>query len=316
MTMSSYDFDSRDNYKVFLQTMKHYPNCNPDPFGHKSVEGNNNGVSFTGDCNFDIVAELPMLEKLLEQSHTVKIDRHFFEPDENGKHKTHKMEVHAGGVYNYLECPFKNMFISRQGVPISSMIDLPDGMSIEELDQVETQFYYHIHNLYHLIHEDYIYLYVSTTRGLSGEISNAMYKIPAEQELEKYKTTPAMRWTYTFTKKILSDLLDPDRKYVIEREPFRYKIKLEGKKAVIKGSRSNLTVYTGRSYKLHNKNKSIKGDPKSRHFVMGHWRKLEDNKLGKNFNGEYCIPNMTWVTQHIRGDFGTAVNKDRKFKKD
>lgn len=39
-----------------------------------------------------------------------------------------------------------------------------------------------------------------------------------------------------------------------------------------------------------------------RFMVRGHWRVLEEGKLGKNRAGEYNVPGMTWVREHERGD--------------
>jgi len=36
--------------------------------------------------------------------------------------------------------------------------------------------------------------------------------------------------------------------------------------------------------------------------VRGHWRKLNNGKLGKNRMGEYGVTGFTWVSEHTRGD--------------
>lgn len=37
-------------------------------------------------------------------------------------------------------------------------------------------------------------------------------------------------------------------------------------------------------------------------MVRGHWRVLEPGKMGKNRAGEYNVSNMTWVTEHEKGN--------------
>lgn len=37
-------------------------------------------------------------------------------------------------------------------------------------------------------------------------------------------------------------------------------------------------------------------------MVRGHWRVLEPGKIGKNRAGEYNVSNMTWVTEHEKGN--------------
>jgi hypothetical protein len=43
-----------------------------------------------------------------------------------------------------------------------------------------------------------------------------------------------------------------------------------------------------------------------RWFVRGHWRKA--NGIGKNREGIYCVPDWTWVSEHIKGT-GNIVKK-------
>lgn len=38
-----------------------------------------------------------------------------------------------------------------------------------------------------------------------------------------------------------------------------------------------------------------------RFLVRGHWRRLPENKLGKNRNGDYCVRGATWVSEFEKG---------------
>jgi hypothetical protein len=39
-----------------------------------------------------------------------------------------------------------------------------------------------------------------------------------------------------------------------------------------------------------------------RWFVRGHWRKIEENALGKDRAGDYCVHGNTWVKEHEKGN--------------
>ncbi len=47
--------------------------------------------------------------------------------------------------------------------------------------------------------------------------------------------------------------------------------------------------------------------------VRGHWRKIEENSLGKNRSGEYCIKGLTWVVDCVKGK-GDLIEKVRVIK--
>ena len=44
--------------------------------------------------------------------------------------------------------------------------------------------------------------------------------------------------------------------------------------------------------------------------VRGHWRRIPENKIGKNRNGEYRVYGYTWVTEYVKGN-GELVKKLR-----
>lgn len=48
--------------------------------------------------------------------------------------------------------------------------------------------------------------------------------------------------------------------------------------------------------------------------VRGHWRKLEDGKLGKDRAGKYCIAGATWVSEHVKGPDDMPLVSKTRFK--
>lgn len=49
--------------------------------------------------------------------------------------------------------------------------------------------------------------------------------------------------------------------------------------------------------------------------VMGHWRKLDDNSIGKDRQGLRGVAGYTWVIPHKRGE-GELFKKSRIIKRD
>lgn len=48
---------------------------------------------------------------------------------------------------------------------------------------------------------------------------------------------------------------------------------------------------------------------------MGHWRKLDDNSIGKDRQGLRGVAGYTWVIPHKRGE-GELFKKSRIIRKD
>lgn len=44
--------------------------------------------------------------------------------------------------------------------------------------------------------------------------------------------------------------------------------------------------------------------------VRGHWRRTNDETLGKDRNGDYCVKGYTWIAPHIKGE-GPLIKKVR-----
>jgi hypothetical protein len=65
--------------------------------------------------------------------------------------------------------------------------------------------------------------------------------------------------------------------------------------------------------KTINETKSVMGaniDWQHTWSVMGHWRRIDQNMVGKTREGEYSVVGQTWVKDHIRGE-GEFIKKDR-----
>ena len=79
----------------------------------------------------------------------------------------------------------------------------------------------------------------------------------------------------------------------------RIKYKLDGKKRVRVIKK---VVYVSKGLiKESVHGQTVNWDYSHRWEVRGHWRKLNEGKLGKNRNGDYAVKGYTWVVAHEKG---------------
>lgn len=93
----------------------------------------------------------------------------------------------------------------------------------------------------------------------------------------------------------------------------RYKVKINGKKKLIKSKAQAILIDTSRKYTQTSfGSKNIEWTYSWE--VRGHWRRLKDIRAtGKNRNGELKIKGFTWVKPHQKGE-GELMKKDRMVK--
>ena len=86
--------------------------------------------------------------------------------------------------------------------------------------------------------------------------------------------------------------------------------RVEGVYVKYKGKPKNI-IYVGNKQTIlsENPNITIKNKPEHQYEVMGHWRKLKENSIGKDREGMRTVKGYTWVSSFIKGPEGTALIK-------
>ena len=98
--------------------------------------------------------------------------------------------------------------------------------------------------------------------------------------------------------------------YTEPKEEIHFKGRVDGVYVKYKGKPNNV-IYVGNKKDILKENPTIKikSRPDHQYEVMGHWRKLKENSIGKDREGMRKVKGYTWVSSFIKGPEGTALIK-------
>jgi len=98
--------------------------------------------------------------------------------------------------------------------------------------------------------------------------------------------------------------------YTEPKEEIHFKGRVDGIYVKYKGKPNNI-IYIGDKKEIlaDNPDLKIKSRPDHQYEVMGHWRKLKENAIGKDREGHRTVKDYTWVSSFVKGPEGTALIK-------
>ena len=141
----------------------------------------------------------------------------------------------------------------------------------------------------------------------SFSIVDGKLGVPRDSTKEQQETYRALHLAlYLFFRKLTINSMV----YTEPKEEIHFKGRVDGKYVQYKGKPNNI-IYVGNKEAIIKENPTIKikSRPDHQWEVMGHWRKLKENAIGKDREGMRTVKGFTWVSSFVKGPEGTALIK-------
>ena len=140
-------------------------------------------------------------------------------------------------------------------------------------------------------------------------------KMGMPKDADKKQSETYLR-AYMALKQFLNNLTLKNMHFAVPKQEINFSGRVDGVFKKFKGKPHNM-IYVGDTTTIKRNNPTMKLIAKADHQyeVMGHWRRINNNSIGKDRAGIRQAKGYTWVVPFVKGPEGTAlIRKVRKVR--